>query len=180
MAMTTKRGWMIGLLAGIVATIAIAGMAAEGFCWTSYATVDSELPVEIQGMVLEALLGPEGEYAAYATYAAILDAYGDVNPFTNIMKSEAQHIKALTTILDAYGVAYPEENPYLGTIEVPASLVAAAQAGVDAEIANVDLYERQLEAVVDYPEILNVFVNLQSASLNQHLPAFQRAVARLI
>ncbi len=178
MATTAKGKWIIGLLVAVVASSAIAGMAEEAPCWTTYVTADSELPAEIQDMVLEALLGPEGEYAAYATYAAIIDTYGAVNPFTNIMKSEAQHIVALTTILDAYGVPYPAENPYLGTIVVPESLATAAQAGVDAEIANVDLYERQLEAVADYPEILNVFINLQSASQNQHLPAFERAVAR--
>ena len=177
MAMT-KRGWMIGILAAIVATSAIAGLAADESWWRSCVTVDSELPVAVQEMVLEALVGREGEYAAYATYAAIIDTYGEVNPFTNIMASEARHIEALTSILDAYGVPYPEENPYLGTIDVPESLAAAAQAGVDAEIANVDLYEGQLEAVADYPEITEVFLNLQSASLHQHLPAFERAAER--
>jgi len=175
---TTKRGWMIGLLIAIVAIGAMAGLAEDESWWRSCVTADSELPADVQEMVLEALVGPEGEYAAYATYAAIIDTYGAANPFPNIMASEARHIEALTSILDAYGVPYPEENPYLGTIEVPESLAAAAQAGVDAELANVDLYAQQLEAVEDYPEIHNVFVNLQSASLNQHLPAFERAVAR--
>jgi len=175
---TVKRGWMIGLLAAIVAVSGIAGLASDETLWTSYVTTDSQLPADVQEMVLEALMGPEGEYAAYATYAAIIETYGEANPFTNIMASEARHIEALTSILDDYGVPYPEENPYLGLIEVPESLAAAAQAGVDAEIANVDLYEGQLEAVADYPDIYNVFVNLQSASLNQHLPAFERAVAR--
>jgi len=174
---TTKRGWMIGLLVAIVAIGATAGVAADD-SWRSCVTADSELPAHVQEMVLEALVGPEGEYAAYATYAAIIDAYGAASPFPNIMASEARHIEALMSILDAYGVPYPEENPYLGKIAVPESLAEAAQAGVDAELANVDLYARQLEAMADYPEIHNMFVNLQSASLNQHLPAFERAVAR--
>jgi len=175
---TSKRGWMVGVLATIVAMSAIGGLAADESWWTSHVTNDSELPADVQAMVLEALVGPEGEYAAYATYAAIIDTYGEANPFTNIMASEARHIEALTKVLDAYGVPYPEENPYLGTIEVPAGLAAAAQAGVDAELANVDLYEQQLESVADFPDIYQVFVNLQSASLNQHLPSFVRAVAR--
>jgi len=175
---TMRRGWMIGLLAAIVAMSGVAGLAADESWWRSCVTADSELPAGVQEMVLEALMGPEGEYAAYATYAAIIETYGEANPFTNIMASEARHIEALTSILDAYGVPYQEENPYLGTIGVPESLAAAAQAGVDAEIANVALYQEQLEAVADYPDIYNVFINLQSASLNQHLPAFERAVAR--
>lgn len=120
----------------------------------------------------------QGEYAAYATYAAILDEYGNVNPFANIMTSEARHIDALKQILDQYQVPYPIENPYLDVIQAPESLAAAAQAGVEAEIANVALYERQLETVADYPDILEVFVNLQAAAQEQHLPAFERAAAR--
>lgn len=176
---TTKRGWLVGVMALIVATSTIGGMAANGSWPRSRVTAEGGvLPGEVQEMVLEALAGPEGEHAAYATYSAIIDTYGEVNPFTNIMESEAYHIEALTSILDAYDVSYPGENPYLGAIEVPESLAAAAQAGVDAELANVDLYQRQLEAVSDYPEIYNVFVSLQSASLNQHMPAFERAVER--
>jgi hypothetical protein len=49
---------------------------------------------------------------------------------------------------------------------------------VDAEIANVALYEEQLAAVADYPDIVEVFVSLQMASQENHLPAFERAAAR--
>lgn len=138
----------------------------------------SLLTMEAQEAVLEALVGAEGEYAAYATYDAILNEYGNVNPYANIMAAEAKHIDALKQILDQYEVAYPVENPHLGMIEAPESLAAAAQAGVDAEIANVALYDEQLEVVEDYPDIVAVFVNLQRASQEQHLPAFQRAAAR--
>ncbi len=138
----------------------------------------SLLTIEAQEAILEALVGAEGEYAAYATYDAILNEYGNVNPYANIMAAEAKHIDALKQILDQYEVAYPTENPYLGMIEAPESLAVAAQAGVDAEIANVALYNEQLEAVEDYPDIVAVFVNLQAASQEQHLPAFERAAAR--
>lgn len=138
----------------------------------------SMLPIEAQEAMLEALVGAEGEYAAYATYDAILNEYGNVNPFANIMAAEARHIDALKQILDQYDVSYPTENPYLGMIDAPDSLAEAAQAGVNAEIANAALYEGQLEAVADYPDIVEVFVNLQAASQEQHLPAFQRAAAR--
>ena len=74
------------------------------------------------------LFGAEGEYAAYATYDAILEEYGSVNPYANIMAAEAKHIAALKEILDLYHVAYPDENPYLGMIEAPTSLAEAAQA----------------------------------------------------
>ena len=146
--------------------------------WKACVTEQSVLPIEVQDAGLEALVGAEGEYAAYATYAAILEVYGDENPFANIRASEARHIEALKQILDLYEVPYPVDNPYLGTIQAPEDLAAAAQAGVDAEIANVALYERQLETVADYLDILEVFINLLAASQEKHLPAFRRAAAR--
>lgn len=176
----TKRALVVGTTMAALVIGSVMALGAGNGWWKDCVTEPEQslLPIEVQEAVLEALLGPEGEYAAYATYAAILDEYGNVNPFANIMASEARHIDALKEILDQYEVSYPADNPYLGTIQAPESLAAAAQAGVDAEIANVALYEGQLEAVADYPDIVKVFVNLQAASQEQHLPAFQRAAAR--
>ena len=178
----TKRTLIIGVT---IATLAIGSVMAlgAGNGWWKTCVAEPEQPVmlitiEAQEAVLEALAGAEGEYAAYATYDAILNEYGNVNPYANIMAAEARHIDALKQILDQYEVAYPTENPYLGMLEAPDSLAEAAQAGVDAEIANVALYEEQLAAVADYPDIVEVFVNLQAASQEQHLPAFERAAAR--
>ena len=173
-----KRTLIVGTAVAALVIGSVAALGAGNGWWKTCTTEQSMLPIEAQEAVLEALVGAEGEYAAYATYAAILDEYGNVNPFANIMAAEAQHIDALKEILDQYEIAYLEENPYLGMIEAPNSLAEAAQAGVDAEIANVALYEEQLEAVADYPDILEVFVNLQTASQEQHLPAFERAAAR--
>jgi len=174
---TVNRTWIVRAVAVALLLGAVTATAAEAGWWSEYVTDESSLPAEVQEVVLEALLGPEGEYAAHATYAAIIDEYGRVNPFVNIMASEAKHIEALQRILDRYGIAYPE-NPYLGEVDAPGSLAEAAQAGVDAEIANVALYERQLATAADHPDILEVFLNLQTASQESHLPAFQRAVSR--
>jgi len=51
-------------------------------------------------------------------------------------------------------------------------LTAACQAGVDAEIADAALYDELLK-VTDNPDVMQVFKNLQAASLNNHLPAFE-------
>jgi hypothetical protein len=177
-----RRTRVIGTTIAVVAIGSVMALGA-GQGWWKPCVAEPEqqaslLPIEVQEAALEALVGAEGEYAAYATYDAIINEYGNVNPYANIMAAEAKHIDALKRILDQYEVAYPAENPYLGMIEVPESLSVAAQAGVDAEIANVALYAEQLDAVENYPDIVAVFLNLQAASLEQHLPAFQRAVAR--
>jgi hypothetical protein len=77
--------------------------------------------------------------------------------------------------LDKYGVAYPAENPYLGQIEAPESLLEAAQAWAEGEIANVEMYEQLLSVVEEYSDITRVFINLQRASQEAHLPAFESA-----
>ncbi|MBS4051564.1 MAG: hypothetical protein KGZ69_10210, partial [Methylomonas sp.] len=50
---------------------------------------------------------------------------------------------------------------------------AACEAGVAAEIANAEIYQRLLQST-ERPDILTVFRNLHDASQQRHLPAFQR------
>jgi len=52
----------------------------------------------------------EDEYHARATYRAVLDAFGDVRPFVNIVESEERHIQALKRLLEKPGLAVPQEN----------------------------------------------------------------------
>ncbi|MDP1665241.1 MAG: hypothetical protein Q8L79_08950 [Methylobacter sp.] len=75
--------------------------------------------------------------------------------------------------LDArYGLPVPE-IPWPGKVDRYASLQEACEAGVAAEIANAEIYERLLQATARQ-DILTVFRNLHEASQQRHLPAFQR------
>jgi len=64
-------------------------------------------------------------------------------------------------------------NPGLVPAPTFASLTAACQTGVDAEIADAKLYDT-LKPSVDNADTqsVQVFANLQAASLRSHLPAF--------
>ncbi len=129
----------------------------------------TELPVGVQTALNEALMD---EYTARATYEAIMDEFGAVRPFSMIIRSEEQHISSLKAIYDKYGVEIPE---FAEQVTAPASLKAACQQGVAAEIANAALYrDSLLPAVEAYPEITAVFTNLMNASQDKHLPAFER------
>ena len=165
----------------VVATLAggVVGMA-QGFGGGRWRDTsgDPSLPGEVAEALLEALVGPDGEYAAYALYSAVIDKHGPVQPYATIRDSEARHIVALQRQLDKYGIDYPTENPYLGRVEAPEDLQEAALAWVDGEIANIEMYDLFLEVVKDYPEITRVFANLRRASLESHLPAFQVAAER--
>lgn len=125
--------------------------------------------------LLTALAGPEGEYAARATYAAILAKFGEVQPYANIYQAEVKHIAALQQQCVKYGVPIPADT-YLGNVTTPATLLEAAATGVAAEILNVALYDDALSKVQKYPSLVQVFTNLRAASLNNHLPGFEAAV----
>jgi hypothetical protein len=120
----------------------------------------------------EALLRAiQEEYGAQALYQSILDTFGDVEPFNRIVGSEAQHAAALIRMAEKYGLPVPE---FPGTEETSGfeTLAEACQAGVEAELADAALYD-ELVPFTTHDDILRVYENLKSASLNNHLPAFQ-------
>ncbi len=126
--------------------------------------------------------GLEDEYRAEAFYAAVIDKFGPVRPFSNIIRAEQAHSAALTAVMQTYGVE-AGTNPYLAdpavVASVPATLGEACAIGVEAEIVNKDLYDGKLiPATAGYPDIQVVFQNLRDASQNNHLPAFERCAAR--
>ncbi|WP_455230442.1 ferritin-like domain-containing protein [Geopseudomonas aromaticivorans] len=114
----------------------------------------------------------DDEYKAWTTYDQVIADFGEVRPFSNIREAEARHIQALLGLFARYGLAVPD-NPWPGKVERYASLQAACEAGAAAEIANAELYDRLLGAT-RRPDILAVLRNLQAASQQRHLLAFQR------
>lgn len=127
--------------------------------------------------LVTALSGKDGEYAARAEYEAVLNKFGaDVLPYSHIIQAEDNHIAALEQQCRAFGVPIPED-PYLGKVQSPATLMEAAKMGILAEEANVKMYDELLKAVQGYPTLMQVFTRLQSASANRHLAALQAAEA---
>lgn len=124
----------------------------------------------------EALMSPEGEYAASAQYQAVVDEFGPVEPYVSIQAAEEQHVDALTRQLERLGVTVPP-NPYTGRISAPTDLEAAATAWAAWETENIALYDRLLEEVRGDEPLTRVFTNLRSASQEIHLPTFEAAAA---
>lgn len=118
----------------------------------------------------------DDEYLSWTTYDQVIRDFGEVRPFINIRDAEARHINALSRLYARYDVVMPE-NPYLGKVERFKTLYEACKAAVAGEIANGEIYEKLFEAT-SREDILIVLRNLQTASLERHLPAFQRCVAR--
>jgi hypothetical protein len=119
----------------------------------------------------------QDEYKARATYRAIIQKFGLVRPFINIVEAEERHIQALLPLFARYGIPVPEDV-WPGQVTVPDSVAQACQEGVQAEIENGAMYDRLLAMTANYPDVQQVFRNLQRASQQNHLPAFQRCAAR--
>jgi hypothetical protein len=130
--------------------------------------VDTLTDAEVQ--ILHKALGDE--YQAWATYDQVLADFGPIRPFVNIRDAEARHIGALAGLFARYGLPLPA-NPWPGRVPRYASVQAACEAGVAAEIANGAMYERLL-GQTQRADILDVLRNLQQASQQRHLPAFHR------
>jgi hypothetical protein len=115
----------------------------------------------------------DDEYKARATYQAVVDKFGPVLPFANIIQSEQRHINALLSLFAERGFPIIADL-YAEGLAVPASIEEACRAAVEAEIENVALYDRLMAAAAGDDEVLWVFRSLRRASAECHLAAFRR------
>ena len=118
----------------------------------------------------------DDEYQAWASYDQVVADFGEVWPFINTRQAEARHIEALLGLFARYALPVPA-NPWPGKVERYASPQAACEAGVTAEVANGEMYERLL-AQTQRTDIFTVLRHLQEASQQRHLAAFQRCARR--
>jgi hypothetical protein len=114
----------------------------------------------------------DDEYRSWATYDQVISDFGDMPPFSNIREAEARHIEALVALFAHYGLGVPA-NRWPGKVARYVSRQEACEAGVAAEIANAEMYDRLLLGT-QRDDIVTVLRNLQEASQQRHLPAFQR------
>lgn len=128
----------------------------------------------VLGQVLNAAL--LDEYKARDTYRKIIDTFGAVRPFVNIVEAEQRHIEFLLPLYQKYDIPLPPE-PDPEQIVVPDSLIEACEMGVAAELENIAMYDRLIE-MTDLDDVVEVLQRLQAASRDNHLPAFQRCVER--
>jgi hypothetical protein len=118
------------------------------------------------------LMALEDEYKAWSVYDQVVTDLGAARPFINVQRAEENHIAALVTLFDRYGLDVPV-NAWADNVPHFDTLAEACEAGVQAEIENAALYD-ELLSMVDNPELIRVFQSLQRASQTKHLPAFER------
>ena len=128
--------------------------------------VDENGEYSLEDMLIYAMLD---EIHAKQTYEAIIEAYGEIRPFTKIVVAEQTHIDLLLPLFETYQLEVPVSD-YVPI--VPETIEEVLALGVEAEIANIALYEAFLSQ--DLPDDVRVvFEQLVEAS-NHHLAAFSK------
>ena len=115
----------------------------------------------------------QDEFRAELIYQKVLDDFGSVRPFVNIINAEVRHSEAIARLYVARGLPVPESRWALNEIPAFPSITDACEAGVQAEIENVGIYDRYFDRSLP-ADVRVVFENNRAASLDKHLPAFQR------
>jgi hypothetical protein len=115
----------------------------------------------------------QDEYHAEAVYQRVLLDFGTVNPFANIIRAEQMHAASLAGLFRSRSLDVPASEWNVDNVPRFASVREACAAAAQAEIDNVAVYDRYLGQ--DLPaDVYQVFTNNRAASLNNHLPAFNR------
>lgn len=115
----------------------------------------------------------EDEYLARASYALVIEKFGEQTPFIDIVKAEGIHINAVKLLFPRYDLPVPADTSK-NHIKAPTSIKESLEMAEQIEIDNVAMYEKFLKQ--DIPnDVREIFLGLKSAS-QEHLKAFQSAL----
>lgn len=119
----------------------------------------------------------QDEFRAQQTYLKVIEDFGEVRPFSNIVQAETRHIAVLTALYVSRGLTAPESRWNRENVPSYETLKAACVGAVRAEIENIAMYDRLLK--IELPaDVKEAFEYLRWASDENHLPAFRRCVDR--
>lgn len=155
------RDWLLAACAAV----SVVGASA----WAG----DEGAPIVSETMTRALHQALDDERHARAFYRAVMDVHGVEPPFSRIIEAEARHEAALVAQLERLGAPVPDDRWADHEFDVPPTLAEACDAAIVAEVRNAEIYDALLPTIED-AEVRSVFENLRAASLERHLPAFQR------
>lgn len=179
-----KSGGTIALAMLVLVAFAAAGCGSDATptspsitALPAVTTQDGSNTSVLTAEVLEAMNRTlQDEYHAEFVYLKVIEKFGEVQPFFNIIFAEERHSEAIAKLFTNRGMAVPASLWSLDNVPVFASLTEACAGAVTAEIENIELYDEFMGW--DLPQdVRNVFTSNRAASLNNHLPAFQTCCA---
>lgn len=161
--MRNTIGWML-----VAALIAAGGVACDDHSPTGPTAI--AVDPALSTMLTRAI---QDEYRAETIYQGVLNDFGAVQPFGNVLTAEERHSASIGRLFANRAVATPVNTWTVAAVPHFTSVPAACAAGVVAERENIALYDDLLRG--DLPaDVRQVFTNNRSASLVNHLPAFER------
>jgi len=142
---------------------------------TPSAVAPASSPAPVAGDLVAILTADiQDEYRAEAIYQGVLLDFGStLRPFANIIEAERQHARSVAALFTARGLAVPASAWSPSNVPRFASVREACAAGVVAETQNIALYDSQLGSSLP-DDVRRVLEANRAASLDNHLPAFQR------
>jgi hypothetical protein len=125
-------------------------------------------PADLPTMLTTTL---QDEYHAQQVYQGVLNDFGAIRPFVNIVSAEARHAQAISQLFATRGLDVPPSAWTAASVPHFTTVQAACAAAATAEVENIALYDRYL--ALDLPaDVRTVFTNNRAASATAHLPAF--------
>jgi len=125
----------------------------------------------------------QDEYRAEGTYRAVMMKFGEVRPFSNIIRAEQMHIRLVADLMGKYGYPVPVSTflqrkdetaaAFMVRMNVPDTFTGAAKQAVGVEESQIPFYNRLLKQTLP-DDVRQVFVKLQADSRDRHLVAFRR------
>ena len=158
--MAMRSGGWTALALAVAVSLGACGSDA-----TVTAPVAESVP-DLDGILLVAI---QDEYHAEATYAGVLEDFGPVVPFSNIIEAEERHSSAIAHLYAVRAWAVPTSDWTLNNVSRFESLQEACAVGVVAEIANIAVYDELLAAAGLPSDVAQVFASNRRASLERHL-----------
>jgi hypothetical protein len=175
--LSTKIVFLVVALSTAAAVISFADTAAANATAAERADfgaggADGKTGLTVDQMLTYAI---QDEYLSRAEYELIIEEYGSIRPFTNIMAAEERHIEWVTDLLAEYGYSLPKDTAHR-YVMLPEDLESSFETGIQAEIDNIAMYDSFLGE--DLPDdVRDLFEQLKRASEN-HLRAFRNNLNR--
>jgi hypothetical protein len=136
-------------------------------------TIDPAAPFPIVHQAIRVALYEE--FAARSFDARVVEAFGARAPFPELMRADEQRITALSDLCQRFGIPRPLD-PFPQETRLEPSWLANCARAAAGRVGTAQIYGTLLARVAE-PEVRSVFLQLQSASMGQHLPALRQAVA---
>jgi len=152
---------------------------ALGFAVGGVAACDTTTSPTAPTTSLTATLGDtlgraiQDEYRAEAIYQGVLNDFGPVVPFANVLTAEERHSASIGRLYVNRGERVPASAWSVDTVPHFSGITVACAAGAIAERENIAMYDDLLRGSLP-DDVRQVFSNNRRASLENHLPAFER------